>query len=94
MTEISRFEGKYRFLSNFYPLHNSTKTLEHFYQASKTTNMDWQRRILESDTPGQAKRLGRQCPMRPDWDLIKVQTMYMLLKMKFDKALEELKREL
>jgi len=82
---IVSFSGEYRFLSNFYksPI-GPYPTLEHAFQAAKTPDLQWQRRIGGAPTPGDAKRLGKKCPMHPQWDDIKVGVMWGLLIDKFD----------
>lgn len=54
-------------------------TGEHDFQCRKTTDLRWRARILAAGTPGEAKRLGRACPMRPDWDEIRVEEMRFVL---------------
>ncbi len=39
--------------------------------------------ILIAATTGEAKRLGRQIQVRPDWDDVKIETMLLLLRNKF-----------
>lgn len=78
---IGPFRGQYSFLSNFF--HTEFGTVEHHYQAAKTLDKEWRDRILNASTPGRAKRLGRQAPLRPDWDSIKLQTMEDLITWKF-----------
>lgn len=87
---IKVFTGEYGFLSNFYPspvLWNGVwcKTVEHAYQAEKTTDPQAKQYILASETPGRAKTLGRKVKigLRKDWDLIKVQVMTDLVRLKF-----------
>jgi len=77
---IDNFTGDFDFLSNFY---GEGITVEHKYQASKTFDTEWQVMIMRAETPGRAKRLGRKAPMRDDWDEVKVDIMYELLKEKF-----------
>jgi ribA/ribD-fused uncharacterized protein len=86
---ISEFQGEYRFLSNFY--HSPIRwyrlifpTVEHAYQASKTTSMIIQMRIARCGPPSEAKRMGRIAPMREDWDSMKLGVMEILVKAKFD----------
>ncbi len=67
MTTILEFQGEYRWLSNFVPNARGF-SVEHHFQAAKTTDPDWRERILHARTPGVAKRLGRQCPLRPEWN--------------------------
>ena len=78
---IGPFRGDYFFLSNFYP--TNFGSVEHHYQAAKTTDKAWRQRILDAPTAGIAKRLGRKAPVRPDWDEIKLQVMEDLVTQKF-----------
>lgn len=87
-TPIREFRGEFRFLSNFWPSPVPWRdvtfpSVEHAFQASKTTDADWIARIAAAATPGDAKRLGRQAPLRPDWEQVKVKVMAALLKRKF-----------
>jgi ribA/ribD-fused uncharacterized protein len=72
--------GNHLFLSNFY---RHGWTVEHHYQAAKTDDPQWAARILGARTPGAAKRLGRQCPMRREWEAEKDTVMLALLRLKF-----------
>ncbi len=89
MTEnISSFSDEYRFLSNFYPseitIDNLTyKTVEHAYQASKALHISDKRKIQESKSPGEAKRLGRTIQLIPDWENKKLTIMEFCLRQKF-----------
>lgn len=93
MTEISNFRGHYEFLSNFSvsPIefgNNKFRTVEHAYQCQKTCDYRWYQLIRNAKTPAMAKRLGRQVPIRDDWDEIKLEVMAYCLNLKFeDKAL-------
>lgn len=85
---IGPFIGKYRFLSNFYPSEVfsfglSFPTVEHAYQASKTTNEGIALRISQLPTPGQAKSYGRKIGIRPDWESVKLTVMTDLVSQKF-----------
>lgn len=85
---IDRFQGNYRFLSNFWPATVEFEgdvypTVEHAYQAAKTEVDSHRRRILEAKTPGQAKRFGRNILMRNDWDQVKEEIMSLLVHQKF-----------
>lgn len=71
---IIRFSGRYAALSNF-KMHDGW-SVEHRYQADKTLDIHWRARILAADKPGEAKKLGRQAPMREDWPLRKEAHMY------------------
>ena len=98
---INCFDGEFAFLSNFYespiPISDgvdvfTAKTVEHYFQASKTPNMEEFLGILSAKTPGQAKRLGRKSMLYPDWEQIKEQVMYDALCKKF--AIPELREKL
>ncbi len=85
---IDSFQGKYRFLSNFYacpiPYEGLVyPTSEHAYQAAKTTDLFERKCIQAAATPGQAKKLGRSITLRPDWDIIKLDVMREILNIKF-----------
>ena len=88
MAKISEFKDRYEFLSNFsesvicheyifYP------TVEHFFQAMKTTDLKQRRWIANASTPGEAKRRGRSVDLRPDWEDIKEDVMLEGLRLKF-----------
>ena len=50
----------------------TAKTNEHAYQALKAMFHDDFSRVLNSDTPGQTKRLARTIIMHPEFERIKV----------------------
>lgn len=84
---INDFHGKYFFLSNFDEslLWYNGKlwpTVEHAFQAAKV-DAETAEKIHKADTPGVAKRLGRQGKMRPDWDDIRFKVMEECLMRKF-----------
>ena len=85
---ISEFSGKYHFLSNFSQAEvwldgESYPSTEHAYQAAKTLDPQWREKIRSADTPNLAKRLGRKAPVRENWDEIKLDIMYELVRQKF-----------
>jgi ribA/ribD-fused uncharacterized protein len=85
---IERFEGEYRWLSNFAPaLVDSmaflTRRVEHAYQAAKTMDGIERMRIAAAPTPGRARRLGRSVALPADWDELKLGVMLDLLRQKF-----------
>lgn len=88
MDQITSFTGKYRFLSNFYPveleLDETYPTAEHAYQACKTLNPELREQIALLETPGLAKRFGRAIPIRQDWERIKVGIMKSIVIEKFN----------
>lgn len=88
MRVINSFRGNYDFLSNFFvgaPFIDCNeiewKTTEHYYQAQKTFTPGL---IMDAETPGDAKRIAHNLPIRRDWGLVKVGFMTVSLKMKFD----------
>lgn len=94
---IERFEGQNAFLSNFYPSpfiattwfnYGSEKeyefpTVEHWFQAHKAANLADFERVLESPTPGIAKRTGKSIQMREEWDAVREDVMRAGLEHKF-----------
>jgi ribA/ribD-fused uncharacterized protein len=76
---IASFQGRYRFLSNFWPCTIEYKGIifpstENAYQAAKNLNpIDWAQ--FTTCGPGEAKRLSRKLPIRKDWDKIKLSVM-------------------
>ena len=85
---IDSFDGKYAFLSNFYPVSISYQGLtypsvEHAYQASKSIETFERWTILTCRTPGLAKKLGRTLKIRSNWEEIKLGIMEELLLIKF-----------
>ena len=82
---INSFDKEYAFLSNFYPsligIHEENgplmlyTTVEHAFQAGKTTDLAIKRQIGLQPTPGKAKRLGRIITLRSDWEEIKIKRM-------------------
>jgi hypothetical protein len=89
MKIIDKFEGDFGFLSNFSP-HKICdesgilwQTVEHFYQAMKTTDVGERGRIFNAFSPGQAKRIGQEVTLRPDWDMKKFDFMTEGVTLKF-----------
>ena len=85
---IKEFSGIYEFLSNFWRspfVHEGImySTNEHFFQAMKTLDPKERLWIACAETPGVAKRRGRQCTLRPDWEQIKEEVMLTGLRLKF-----------
>ena len=95
---INCFDGEFAFLSNFYsspfegPDGTMFLTMEHYFQAMKADSMLDYLTIASAPTPGKAKRLGRQCVLRWDWEKVKEQVMEDGLRLKF--ADPELKQKL
>jgi len=85
---IKQFVDKYRFLSNFYTcdLYDyKNTTVEHIFQASKAERTIDFLSVVNSQTPAEAKKLGRIIEIRSDWNEIKVSVMEKLLREKFSK---------
>jgi len=87
MFTIDKFDGDYRWLSNFYPTEVTYEdikypTVENAYQAAKT--LDIQQRVpFEIMTPSGAKAAGRALVMRKDWNSVKLHVMNQLVFQKF-----------
>ena len=56
---------------------------EHAFVAAKSLDKRVRRHVASIATPGQAKRYGRSITLRPDWDEVKDQVMYEIVKDKF-----------
>lgn len=87
---IEAFWGANRFLSNFFATEIEAEgdyypTLEHAFQAMKTSDLRLRTMIRMSPTPGIAKRAGRGLPPRSDWEDVKLDVMLQLLRKKFHK---------
>lgn len=87
METIREFEGKYRFLSNFWSHFIYCESVwypsvENAYQAMKMKNENDRKRFIAIKASA-AKKLGRTLPMRDDWDTVKLDIMYILVKQKF-----------
>lgn len=85
---IPEFKGEYSFLSNFYPSslaygEFNFRTVEHAFQASKTSDLKEKMKIMRATTPGKAKKLGREIKIREDWEEVKLIIMKELLYKKF-----------
>jgi ribA/ribD-fused uncharacterized protein len=90
---IDRFIGEYEALSNFYPSPIAViigvnevcyvMTAEHAYQVNKTFSPEWRSKIAVAATPGAAKRIGKNAPLREDWEEVKADIMHHILYQKF-----------
>lgn len=63
----------------------NTLPFEHAYAAAKCKTERDREFIRKCSTPGEAKRLARQVPIREDWDDIRLGVMYELVKEKFSR---------
>lgn len=96
---INRFEGRYNFLSNFYPCkieHQGITypSVEHYYVAMKCNNDqmidgvyytpgDFREKIAKITIPAVVKRIGQRIKVRSDWDSKKLEFMEFGLRQKF-----------
>lgn len=85
---IDKFDGPYRFLSNFWGCSVSIGMMtfasaEHAYQAAKSLDLQEWKLIQRCPTPGAAKRAGHALKIRPDWDQVKNEVMEIIVKTKF-----------
>jgi len=76
---INSFQGKYRFLSNFWPcdvLYEGVTYLavETAFQAAKSMDLTIRQQFGHLP-PGEAKRRGRRIELRPDWEDVKLEIM-------------------
>lgn len=80
-----KFRNQFFFLSNFYPIDvYGYPSVEHAYQAAKTLDKQKRAEIRRARSAAEAKRLGRNNPVRPDWEEIKVEVMETLVQRKFE----------
>lgn len=98
MNQITSFKDDYAFLSNFYKCLISYEgmrfpSVEHAYQAMKTETPNLRNHFTVAPmfphkllTPSQAKYHGKSLDLRRDWEQVKVNIMYDLLKIKFNNA--------
>ena len=93
MVCIDRFQGEYRWLSNFWPSPIEIygvrfASVEQAYQWWKIDPSDTQGQsaVMSATTPGDAKRAGRRARKRDGWDSMKVEVMRYLIQLKFGDA--------
>lgn len=103
---INSFTGRYRFLSNFYPVeieHQGIKypSVEHYYVAMKIKNdqqidgkfitmIDCREMIAKIPDAGKVKQFGKFLKLRKDWEDVKLDVMLWGIREKFKN--EELKQ--
>jgi len=80
---INKFVGKYYFLSNMYVYSSIGKSVEHYFQAGKTTSINDYNYILSSADGYEAKRRGKKIIMRSDWLECRDNIMYEEVALKF-----------
>jgi ribA/ribD-fused uncharacterized protein len=87
--KILSFSGGYRYLSNFYTCNIicdgiAYSSVENAYQASKSLDPKVRQRFLNCSAY-EAKKRGYSVKIRPDWEDVKLDIMYQLVKEKFTK---------
>ena len=96
---IEKFEGRWRFLSNFYPVeieHQGIRypSVEHYYVSMKCNNEqmlqgrhytigDFREMIARIPSPGIVKKIGQQMQVRKDWNEKKLDFMNWAVREKF-----------
>lgn len=85
---ITKFRGDYYFLSNMYPevLYINGEmypSAEHAFQASKSLDKDVRLGMSVCRSAKEAKQAGRLINLRLDWEDVKVDVMYNILRAKF-----------
>lgn len=86
--KIMKFDGDYRWLSNFYPVEimygkEIWPSAEALYQGLKTVDMKERELMRRMATPGMCKRYGKKLALRPDWEKIKLEVMKEVIRRKF-----------
>lgn len=87
---IDRFDGQYRFLSNFYeaPLLFRGLVFENAEAAFHSQKCPQRAKQFQGLNASQAKQLGRQVVMRSDWDKVRDQVMCEVVFEKFSQNAE------
>lgn len=96
---IDKFQGRWRFLSNFYPCEIEYQgikypSVEHYYVAMKVndeqlingryyTPADFREMISKVELPAVAKKIGQLVKLRRDWDDKKIEFMNWAIREKF-----------
>ena len=94
---INEFRGKYYFLSNFFEIPVNYEGItyrnnEAAFQSAKVLNSSVRKKFATLD-PSSAKRKGRHVQLRHDWENVKFDIMYEIVKAKFSQN-DELKEKL
>lgn len=85
---IDRFDGPYRFLSNFYSSLVEFEginypSVEHAFVAAKTEDIREREHIAGIGTAREVKAYGRKLKLRPGWNDMRLQVMEDLVRQKF-----------
>jgi ribA/ribD-fused uncharacterized protein len=86
---INSFSGEYRFLSNFWLVPVTYEGItypsaEHAYQAAKSLDPVIREVFFMLDSPSEAKRMGQQIIVRPDWNEVRINVMRDIVTAKFE----------
>jgi ribA/ribD-fused uncharacterized protein len=86
-------DTEYRWLSNFTDFETpmmyqglSFRSVEHFYVAMKTMDIDLRKEVSMLPTAGKVKRFGKGLVLRSDWDIVKDMVMKLATKHKYSEA--------
>lgn len=95
---INEFRGKYYFLSNFYMadvIWDGVRYTnnESAFQSAKLISKTKREELFSNLDPSSAKRKGRRVQLRHDWEKVKFDIMYEIVKAKFEQN-ENLKTKL
>lgn len=85
---ITEFKDEYSFLSNFYPCKVRSNCIDYLcseaaYQAEKSTNPKVRQEFITLNG-AQSKKHGKQIRIRLNWEDIKVDCMYWIVRAKFE----------
>lgn len=87
MIAVDTFRGPYACFSNFSASKIIRPTVEHVYQANRTSDPEWQNKIMAAGSAAEAKNFGKECRLagkeRPDWHLVNIHVMFCLVLPKF-----------
>lgn len=89
---INSFRGQYYFLSNFYDAkvewdENTYLNNEAAFQSAKLIDKEKRSSFSHLD-PSSAKRKGRRVKLRDDWEKVKFDIMYEIVKCKFEQNID------
>ncbi len=88
--KVYAFSGHKNYLSNFYTAPTLFEgviypTAEHAFQAAKTTDKEARKVFASHKDALRAKTEGKLLTLRPDWDIIKLNTMLEIVRNKFER---------
>jgi ribA/ribD-fused uncharacterized protein len=80
---INSFRGEYYFLSNMYPHSAIGKSVEHYFQAAKSTSPEDYQYVVDAVDGYEARTRGKKILMRDDWSECKEDVMHNEIGIKF-----------